>query len=215
MKVKWLGHACFLITSEEGLKIITDPYGTVQGVRYAPIKEVADVIIISHDHFDHNAVSSVAGKPEVVKSSGIKMAKGIQFKGVASYHDESAGKQRGTNIIFCFTVDGVKLCHLGDLGHVLTSAQIKEIGNVDILFIPVGGYYTIDARVATQICNELTPKVIIPMHYKTPQLDFPIAGVDDFLTGKKHVRKMDTSEAEFKVNTLPSTTEVLVLKPAS
>ena len=215
MKLKWLGHACFLITSETGIRIITDPYGPVQGVKYAPIKEAADIVTISHDHFDHNAVASVAGKPELVRSSGDMTIKGIQFKGVASYHDDSSGKQRGSNIVFCFAVDGIRLCHLGDLGHALDSGQINEIGDVDLLLIPVGGFYTIDARVATQVCNDLKPKVTVPMHYKTPQLDFPIAGVDDFLAGKKSVKKLDTSEVEFQASTLPAEAEIIVLKPAS
>lgn len=215
MKLKWLGHACFLIASETGLRIITDPYGTVQGVKYGPIKEAADIVTMSHDHFDHNAVSSVAGKPELVRSSGTRTVKGIQFKGVACYHDDSSGKQRGSNIIFCFAVDGIKVCHLGDLGHALSSEQIKEIGDVDVLLIPVGGFYTIDARVATQVCHDSKPKVIMPMHYKTAQLDFPIAGVDDFLAGKKSVKKLDASEVEFKAGVLPTATEIIVLKSAS
>jgi L-ascorbate metabolism protein UlaG (beta-lactamase superfamily) len=215
MKLKWLGHSCFLITSETGLKIITDPYGTVQGVKYAPIKETADIVTMSHDHFDHNAVSSVAGKPEVVKVIGVKRVKGIQFKGIASYHDEAGGKQRGANTIFCFSVDGIKVCHLGDLGHPLNNEQLKEIGDVDLLLIPVGGYFTIDARVSTQICSKLEPRVIVPMHYKTPKLDFPITGVDDFLAGKNNIKRLDWSEIELKAETLPTKPEILVLKPAS
>lgn len=215
MKLKWLGHSCFLITSETGLKIITDPYGTVQGVKYAPVKEAADIVTMSHDHFDHNAVSSVAGKPEVIKVIGVKRVKGIQFKGIASYHDEAGGKQRGANTIFCFSVDGIKVCHLGDLGHSLNSEKIKEIGDVDLLLIPVGGYFTIDARVSTQICNDLKPRVIVPMHYKTPKLDFPITGVDDFLAGKNNIKRLDWSEIELKAEALPTKPEILVLQPAS
>ena len=215
MKLKWLGHACFLITSETGLRIITDPYGTGQGIKYAPIKETADIVTVSHDHFDHNAVSSIAGKPEIIKGSGIRNVKGIQFKGIASYHDESSGKQRGTNTIFCFSLDRIKICHLGDLGHLLSVEQIKEIGDVDLLLVPVGGYYTIDAKVATQIYTELNPKVAVPMHYKTHKLEFPITGVDDFLAGKKDVRKLDSSEIEFKAEALPTVPEVVVLESAS
>ncbi len=215
MKLKWVGHSCFLITSETGLKIITDPYDTVQGVKYAPIKEAADIVTMSHDHYDHNSVSSIAGKPDLVKSIGAKNVKGIQFKGIASYHDEVGGKQRGANTIFCFSIDEIKICHLGDLGHLLSSGQLKEIGDVDVLLIPVGGYFTIDAGMATQICNELKPKVTIPMHYKTPKLDFPVVGVDDFLAGKKKVKRLDLSEADLKAGTLPTEPEILVLKPAS
>ena len=215
MKLKWVGHSCFLITSETGLKIITDPYDTVQGVRYAPIKETADIVTISHDHFDHNAVSSVAGNPELVKDVGIKQVKGVLFKGISSYHDEVGGKKRGTNIIFCFSVDGIRICHLGDLGHSLSNEQLGEIGDVDLLLIPVGGYYTIDAKEATQICNKLKPRVIVPMHYKTNKLDFPVTGVDDFLKDKSSVKKLNQSEIELKAGKLPTEFEILVLNSAS
>ena len=214
MKIKWLGHACFLITSETGLKIITDPYTSGGGVGYAPVNEAADIVVVSHDHFDHNAVSSVPGKPEVVKDGGVKDVKGIQFKGIATYHDESQGGERGTNTVFCFSVDGLKLCHLGDLGHRLSREDVAEIGGVDVLFIPVGGFFTIDANVASQVCDDLKPKVVVPMHYKTPKLDFPVAGVEDFVKGKKNVRTLNSSEAEFKLGELPGATEIVVFQPA-
>jgi len=214
MKVKWLGHSCFLITSKEGIRLITDPYAVGGGINYSPIKESADIVVVSHDHGDHNNVSAVRGKPEVIKGVGTKSAKGIQFKGVATYHDTSQGKQRGSNTVFCFTLDNIKLCHLGDLGHLLSSGQINEIGSVDILFVPVGGFYTIAAAEASQVCDQLKPKIIIPMHFKTPKCAYPIAEVEDFLKGKRNVRKLDSSEAEFELEKLPTTGEIVVLKPA-
>ncbi len=214
MIIKWLGHACFLITSEEGLKVVTDPYSVGGGINYSPIKEVADIVVVSHGHADHNNVSAVRGKPEVVKGSGTKIAKGVQFRGIATYHDTAQGKQRGTNTVFCFTLDDIKLCHLGDLGHLISQGQINEIGAVDILFIPVGGFYTIAAANASRVCDQLKSRVIIPMHFKTPQCTYPIAGVDDFLRGKVNVGKMDSSEIEFKLDELPAVTEIVVLKPA-
>jgi len=214
MKVKWLGHSCFLITSRDALRIITDPYAVGGGINYSPIKETADVVVVSHGHDDHSNVSVVQGKPEVVKGDGTKTAKGIQFKGIVSYHDASQGKQRGDNTIFCFTIDGIKLCHLGDLGHVLSPGQVNEIGAVDILFVPVGGFYTIDAPVASQVCDQLKPKVVIPMHFKTPGCTYPIAGVEDFLKGKKDVRRVEDSEAGFEQGRLPAATEIVLLQPA-
>lgn len=214
MKVKWLGHACFLITSKDGSRIITDPYVVGGGINYSPVEESADIVLVSHGHGDHNNISAVRGKPEVVKDSGMKVAKGISFKGVATFHDDSQGKQRGANIVFCFNLDGIKLCHLGDLGHVLRPGQVSEIGSVDILFVPVGGFYTVDARDASRVCDQLTPKVIIPMHFKTPKCGYPIASVDDFLKGKKGVKKLDSSEVEFEAEGLPATTEIVVLKSA-
>lgn len=214
MIIKWLGHACFLITSEEGLKVITDPYTVGGGINYSPIKEVADIVVVSHGHADHNNVSAVRGKPEAVKGSGTKTAKGVQFRGMATYHDTAQGKQRGTNTVFCFTLDDIRLCHLGDLGHLLSQGQVNEIGAVDILFIPVGGFYTIAAANASRVCDQLKSRVIIPMHFKTPQCTYPIAGVDDFLRGKVNVEKMDSSEIEFKLDELPAVTQIVVLKPA-
>ena len=214
MKVKWLGHSCFLITSRGGVRIVTDPYAVGGGINYSPIKETADVVVVSHEHDDHSNVSAVQGKPEVVKGSGTKTAKVIQFRGIASYHDASQGKQRGPNTIFCFTIDDIKLCHLGDLGHVLNPGQVKEIGAVDILLVPVGGFFTIDASVASQVCDQLKPKVVIPMHFKTPRCAYPIAGVEDFLKGKKNVRKVRGSEAEFERGKLPAATEIVLLQPA-
>lgn len=214
-KVQFLGHACFLITSSSGLAIITDPYTAGGGFTYSPVNETADIVTVSHEHQDHNNVAFIKGQPEVVKGVGIKnVIKGVQVKGIASYHDESSGKQRGANTIFCFSVDGVKFCHLGDLGHRLSSEQVAEIGEVNILFIPVGGGPTIDAQTATAVCNDLKPKIIIPMHYSTPKISFNLASVDDFLKGKDNVKRLNTSIFEFKPTGLPSTTEIIVLETA-
>jgi L-ascorbate metabolism protein UlaG (beta-lactamase superfamily) len=214
MKVKWLGHACFLVTSKGGVIIITDPYVVGGGINYSPIEETADIVTVSHGHDDHSNVSAVQGNPEIVRGDGTKTAKGIQFRGIATYHDASQGTQRGPNTVFCFTVDAIKLCHLGDLGHVLSPGQVNEIGTVDILFIPVGGFYTIDASIASQVCNQLKPKVVIPMHFKTPKCAYPLAGVEGFFKGKKNVRKVEDSEVEFEREKLPAATEIVLLQPA-
>jgi L-ascorbate metabolism protein UlaG (beta-lactamase superfamily) len=214
MKVKWLGHACFLITSKDGLRVITDPYAVGGGINYSPIEETADVVVVSHGHDDHSNVFAVQGKPEVVRGDGIKTVKNIQFKGIAAYHDASQGKQRGPNTVFCFTIDDIKLCHLGDLGHVLSPEQVNEIGAVDIMFVPVGGFFTIDASAASQVCDQLKPKVVIPMHFKTPKCAYPIAGVEDFLKGKKNVRRVEGSEVEFEQKRFPVATEIVLLRPA-
>ena len=212
MKVKWLGHASFLITSAAGTKIITDPYVVDERLTYGEIKESADIVTVSHEHGDHSNVAAVKGNPEVAK--GTAKVKGIEFKAISTYHDNSGGSQRGKNIVFCFGVDGVGVCHLGDLGHPLSDEQVAELGSVDILLIPVGGLYTIDAEVATQVCDKLKPKVVIPMHFRNDKCHFPIAGVEEFLKGKKNVSQMDASEAEFKQGELPATSKIVVLKPA-
>jgi len=214
VNIKWLGHASFLITSEEGLKIITDPYSLGGGIDYGKIEEVADIVTVSHKHGDHDNVAAVKGKPEVVSALGSRRVKGVDFRGIPSYHDEAKGRQRGDNIIFCFTLDGIRICHLGDLGHQLDASQIAEIGEVDILLLPVGGVYTIDAKGATKVCEKLNPKVVIPMHYKTAKCGYPIARVDDFLRDRKDVRQLNASETEFKKEQLPPATETVVLKHA-
>jgi L-ascorbate metabolism protein UlaG (beta-lactamase superfamily) len=214
MKVKWLGHASFMIISEAGLKIITDPYPQGSGLSYAPIDEAVDIVTMSHDHFDHNNVSSVPGKPQVITGNGLKTVKGVQFRGIDTYHDESQGKERGANTAFCFSVDGVKLCHLGDLGHRLSQEQIAEIGEVDILFIPIGGVFTIDSKMAGTVTDDIKSKIAMPMHYKTAKCDWPLNTIDDFVANKKNVRKLNSSEIELKAGRLPEVTEILVLQPA-
>jgi len=167
---------------------------------------------VSHEHGDHSNVAAVQGNPQVVKET--EKVKEIEFKGIPCYHDDEKGQQRGENTIFCFGVDGINICHLGDLGHPLSDEQVAEVGGVDILLIPVGGNYTIDAKVASQLCDKLEPKVVIPMHFRNDKCRFPIAGVDEFLQGKECVSRSDTSEAEFKPGELPAATKIVVLKPA-
>jgi L-ascorbate metabolism protein UlaG (beta-lactamase superfamily) len=216
MKVRWLGHACFLLTSDSGLRIITDPYTPgAFGLEYAPPAETADIVTVSHDHADHNNVAAVKGNPQIVQGVGSHEAKGIRFKGIATAHDETSGKERGTNTIYCFTLDGINVCHLGDLGHDLPDQTVADIGDVDVLLIPVGGNFTIDAPIANGICKKLAPKVIIPMHFKNARCpSFPVAGVEDFAQVRQQVKTIPDSEIELKKEQLPSGTETIVLKPA-
>jgi L-ascorbate metabolism protein UlaG (beta-lactamase superfamily) len=214
MEIKYLAHSAFAITSARGVKIITDPYGTSPDLTYREIRATADIVTVSHDHFDHCNVAAVSGNPQVLRRAEAATAKGIKFKGIISYHDDEGGRLRGGNIIFCFEVDRVKVCHLGDLGHRLDTKQLREIGGVDVLLIPVGGYYTIDAKTATEVCDQLKPRVIIPMHYRTDKGLPSIAGVDEFLRGKAKVKWLDTSQVEFKAGELPEAGQIIVLKPA-
>ena len=169
---------------------------------------------MSHEHADHNNVSAVEGSPEVVRGAAKGRVKGIEFNSISTYHDDAQGRSRGENTIFCFKVDGVRICHLGDLGHQLSDEQIAELGKVDVLLIPIGGFYTIGAKVASQLCDKLMPKVVIPMHYKTSKCSFPITGVDEFLRGKERVTRLNTSEVELKQGQLPESTQIIVLKSA-
>lgn len=213
MKIKFLGHASFLITSDSGVTIITDPYTVGGPLTYKPINETADIVLVSHGHDDHNNVSAVKGKPTVIDATGATTAKGITFKGVPTFHDQSQGKERGKNIVFCFSVDGVKICHTGDLGHELTPQQAAEVGQLDVLLLIVGGTYAIGPESATRLMQQLNPRVTLPMHYKNACCGYPIAPVDDFLKGRKNVRKTDGSELVLKADNLPNG-EIVVLKPS-
>ena len=216
MRVKWLGHACFLLTSEAGVRILTDPYTPgAFGLGYRPPAETADIVTVSHDHADHNNTAAVKGKPEVVRGAGVHKVKGVEIKGISTSHDEASGSQRGPNTVFCFTLDGVRVCHLGDLGHDLAAGSLAEIGPVDVLLIPVGGNFTIDANVAGRVADSIAPKVVIPMHFQNERCpDFPVAAVDDFRKKRQRVRTLDASEVEIKKDDLPAETETVVLKPA-
>jgi len=214
MKIKWLGLASFLITTDSGVKIITDPYDTGNGLSYDKINESADIVTVSHEHFDHNNVAAVQGNPQALRLGKPIDIKGVKFHSVASLHDDAGGKERGDNTIFCFEVDGVKLCHLGDLGHLPTDEQFSEIGPVDVLLAPVGGIYTVNAKVSTEIAARLKPKVIIPMHYRDGRCNFPISEVGEFLEGKDNVTRRDDSEIELSRESLPASTQIIVLKSA-
>ncbi|UCE19759.1 MAG: MBL fold metallo-hydrolase [Gemmatimonadota bacterium] len=215
MKITWLGHAAFLILSENGQKILTDPYeaGSYGGaLAYQPINEEADIVTVSHQHADHYHPKGLKGQPEIITGSGVRTVGGFSFKGISTFHDPSEGTQRGDNTVFVFTVDDITLCHLGDLGHALSEDQTAEIGDVDVVLVPVGGLYTIDSNEATEIINTMAPKIVIPMHYKTSKCGFDIAGVDDFLRGKENVERITGSEISLTKADLPRETHIKVLE---
>jgi L-ascorbate metabolism protein UlaG (beta-lactamase superfamily) len=217
MKIKWYGHAAFLITSDQGAKIMIDPYepGAFGGqLSYGKIKDQVDIVLTTHDHADHNYTKDLPGTPQIVKGSGSKTAKGISMKGISTYHDPSQGSERGANTIFTLKIDNIQLCHLGDLGHLLSDKELAEIGPVDILLIPVGGLFTIDPKEATRVAEQIKPKIVIPMHFKTAKCGFPIAPVEDFLKGKTNTKRPKASEATFDKATLPQQMEIVVLEHA-
>lgn len=212
MKIKWIGHSCFLITSDSGVRIIMDPYKPDSNLNYLPVKESADIVTISHGHQDHNFIDLIPGKYVTVKESGEKTIKGIGIKGVTAWHDNSKGEKSGNNIIFCLNIDGIRLCHLGDLGHVLTVEQKKEVGMIDVLLIPIGGVFTIDAPAASTVCDDLRPKIAIPMHYKTDKCAWLQYDADDFIRGKKNFKKVGSSEIDIKKDSLPAEIQIVILE---
>lgn len=212
MKIKWLGHSCFLITADNDVRILTDPFDDSVGY---PLPEVAaDIVSTSHGHFDHNYIQVVQGEFFHVQGTGRFSYRGIEITGVGAFHDQEQGAQRGENTLYKYTVDGLNVCHCGDLGHVLTAQQVEEIGPVDILLIPVGGFYTIGAEEATAVIALLKPSVIIPMHFKTEAIQFTIAGVEPFLAKQAQCQRVGKQEIELTKETLPASPTVLVLEYA-
>jgi len=210
MKIKWLGHASFKITNDNGVVIVTDPFDNTVGYKVPNVK--ADIVTTSHDHFDHNFTEAIEGDFELVNKSGEFYIKDIRITGVLSYHDKNEGKKRGINTIYIFNMDNIKVCHLGDLGHVLNEKQIKQIGGVDVLLIPVGGNFTIDAAEAVQVVEQLKPSIIIPMHFKTPVMNFPIDTVDVFLQKIGGGEKINSQEIEINKDQLKGQKQVYVLE---
>jgi L-ascorbate metabolism protein UlaG (beta-lactamase superfamily) len=177
VKIRWRGHASFLIEAE-GKKIVTDPFNAELGYPLALLE--ADLVTVSHEHWDHNAVETIGGQPQVIRGPGASTVGGIDFKGIATFHDRSRGRERGPNTVFKIFAEDLNLVHLGDLGHILSTEQVREIGTVDILLLPVGGRYTLDAAEAVQVVNLLQPKIVIPMHFATPHLSFALAPLEEF-----------------------------------
>ena len=209
MKLRWLGHSAWLLTVDDGTKIVFDPFeaGCYDGgIAYPPINEAADIVLMSHTgHPDHGGAGAIKGNPQTLAASGSHTAKGISIAGLDTFHDESKGKERGPNVIFTVEVDGVKVTHFGDLGHELTDQQYDALKGTNVALIPVGGFFTIDARTATKIVGRLKPNVCIPMHYKTEMCGFPIAPVTDFTKGKSPVEQV-ANEVEITKATLPPPT---------
>ncbi len=214
MKIRYLAHACFLVTASSGTRVMFDPYRPGDAIRHEPPAEPAEIVVVSHNHADHNFAAAVPGHPQVIQGPGVHSGALIVFRGIAVKHDTAGGSQRGDNTIFCAEIDKVRLCHLGDLGHELEPSAVAEIGAVDVLMCPVGGTYTIDAKAATQVVKALSPRITIPMHYLTSKLNMPLAKLDHFLAGKQNVRREHGSEIELTADKLPAEPVVVVLEPA-
>lgn len=191
MIIQHIGHAEFLMETENGMRIVTDPYG--EGCGY-PVRTLrADAALVSHGHHDHNAVQTLEGLTTVIDREGeYTLSPGIHVKALSSFHDDTQGSQRGKTLLFLIEAEGLRIVHLGDLGCMPEEEQIRQLSCPDVLMIPVGGFYTIDGRTARKIAEKLQPRVILPMHYKTRwNADWPIEGPESFLDGipDKKVRK--------------------------
>jgi L-ascorbate metabolism protein UlaG (beta-lactamase superfamily) len=206
MKICWYGHSCFEISN--GSTLVTDPHdGRSIGIRRPEVG--ADLVLVSHDHYDHNSVRTVSKQnTRVIKEVTSLKIKGIKIQGFPSFHDESGGAKRGKNILFKFCMEGINFLHSGDLGHLIDDELAKKIGEVDILFIPVGGVFTIDAENAWKVVEKLKPKVAIPMHYKISGLSIPLDEPDLFLRKAEEKVVRVGNEIDFTKEDLPKDFEI-------
>jgi len=198
MIITHIGHSCFKLQDKlgpEGVTVTTDPFDKTIGLKVPNFE--SDIVTISHDHPDHNNASALRGDPFVIKTPGEYEVKGVMVQGISTKHDEKNGSERGENVIFRIEIDDIVVGHLGDLGHALSDEQLEEFSEIDILLIPVGGNYTIDAKKAVEVISQIEPRIIIPMHYKTKELKIDIEAVDKFV---KEIGIEPQEEEKLKIN---------------
>lgn len=211
MRITWHGHSCFELRNTIGLVI--DPHdGKSIGIKAPVVK--ADIVLVTHDHFDHNCVRIVKGEPTVVREAGDRIVKGIRISGFPTFHDHESGAKRGRNIIYRFNFEDISFCHCGDLGHLLTDEQIGGLGEVDVLFVPVGGVFTIDGREARELIRKVRPKVAVPMHYRSGGLSISVQTIEPFLEGLPEEAVLGVgNEVDITKEDLPQGTEYWVFSP--
>lgn len=215
MDITYLGHASFKIRGK-GATVVTDPFSEEMiGLKFTK-HTAADIVTVSHEHEDHNAVSLVEGQPFLIRGPGEYEVKGVGVVGIQTFHDADRGSKRGKNTMYRIEIDGVTIVHAGDLGHMLTDDDLEHVGSVSILLIPVGGFYTIDAKQAASLVHEIDPSIVIPMHYGRPELNQKafghLAPVSVFLNemGKQSV--LPQARLSTTKDKLPEEMQVVVLQ---
>jgi len=214
VQIKWYGQSCFEVKTKDTI-IVFDPYSDDIGLKLPELS--ADIVLVSHEHFDHNNVGAVKGrekeKPFVISSPGEYEISDFYISGISSFHDKSEGKERGLNTIYTVSGEDIKFCHLGDLGTGLSDEDLEKIGDVDILFVPVGGVYTISAEEALSVINQIDPKIVIPMHYKISGLNANLDGLNEFASQVKISDLEGQDVLDIKKADLPAEErEIVVLK---
>jgi len=182
MYITWLGQSCFKLQDKigpDGVMLVMDPYDDASGLKMPRFE--ADIVTVSHDHHDHNNTGAIRGTPYIINMAGEYEVKTVFIEGVEAWHDEKEGGERGKNIIYRLEMEDISITHLGDLGHILDAKQLEKLEGTDILLIPVGGKYTINASKAVEVISQLEPRIVIPMHYKIPGLKADLDGVDKFI----------------------------------
>ena len=212
MKIEYLGHSCFKLTESTGTSIVCDPYESSVGFEMKKVH--ADAVTVSHGHFDHNHIKAIQGKPVVLDKECSHDLPGVEIDSIKSFHDRQRGKKRGENLIFKVRMDGIDICHLGDLGEDCSSELIDLLLPVNVLLIPVGGTYTINAEMAKEYVDRIMPDIVIPMHYKCRDCKLDISKVDDFieLFDEECVEESEGSELELMRSDFDGETKVIVLE---
>ncbi len=213
MIIEYLGHSCFKLTESTGTTIVCDPYSEA-AVGYAMPKVEADVVTVSHHHSDHDVTSNVGGKPVIIDKEENYDSDGVEINSIKSFHDASRGKKRGENLIFKFRMDGIDVCHLGDLGEKCSSDLIETLLPVNVLLIPVGGNYTIDAEMAKEYVDRIMPDIVIPMHYRTKDCKIDVDKVDEFLElfDEDVIEEAEGNSIELSRTDLSGETKIVVLR---
>ena len=217
MIIKYLGHAAFELTLESGKRIVFDPYtaGAFGTLDFEPIKGEYDAAVVSHDHEDHSSKDVLKRSKKIVNKVGRVETGGVAIESVATFHDDAKGAKRGKNLVSVVEAEGLRVAHLGDLGHAIAAKDFPLLKAVDVMMIPVGGHFTIDASTAAEVARALQPKIVIPMHYQTPKVDFPITPVENFTKLMDNVESAGASEIEVTKETLPLKMKVVVLEAAN
>ena len=209
MRIEWIGHACFKLTLSSGVKVITDPYDESVGITMIPLK--ADVITMSHEHHDHNEESQIIGEPVILHGDMPLELGGLKVAAYASYHDDAQGAKRGANHIRVFEAEGLKVVHMGDQGCMPAKEILDAIAGADVLLIPVGGTYTLDAKEAKEVIERINPKCVVPMHVKTAHCPYPIDPVGVFLEKMGCAGLEPAAALELSAGNVPS--GVVLMKP--
>ena len=215
MEITYIGHSCFKIKGKE-ISIVIDPYDSKIGYKLPKLE--ADLLLTTHDHFDHHNIAGVSGYKLLIDGPGEYEVNGAFIYGISTYHDDKKGGERGTQTMYLIDIDGFTLMHLGDLGHELSTDTLEKVAKVDVLMIPIGGVFTINAEKAAQVISSLEPGIVLPMHYKTDDLvGFDdLQGVDKFMD-EMGVENNVIKEEKLKISSasdVPEDTEVVILKPA-
>jgi L-ascorbate metabolism protein UlaG (beta-lactamase superfamily) len=209
LEVTWYGHAMFTVTGG-GVTVATDPVPPEVGYRYDPVP--ADVVLVSHSHFDHGHIAGIVGNPEVIRTSGNFAVAGLSVTGIDSFHDSKGGSERGPNVIYVWEQGGMRLAHLGDLGEVPGRDVLDRLGRLDVAMIPVGGVFTIDGDQAARLAAELAPSIVLPIHYKTQECSVPLDTIDNFTSSfDGPVREVAERPLHVDRDSLPAQTEVWVV----